>query len=357
MTDSITADGAAPKDVAERSGTGILIGVSGQLRAFRIGPIRVDFPVILAPMAGYTDLPYRLICREHGAEFCTTEMMLAKLMLQDGKLRRRLIALDRRDHPVAAQLLGNDPDELAAAARVVLAMGFDAVDLNFACPVRKALARRRGGYLMSQPDRAIEIIRAVIAAVDGPVTVKLRQKFRQDDDCDAFWRISEAAFDAGAAAVCVHARSVEAKYTGPADRRFIAEVKRRFADRTIIASGDVLKPADALSMLAETHADAVAVARGALGNPWFFRQVRDLAAGREPHRPGIAEQRELLERHFADACRLYGPRRGPRIMRKFGIKYARMHSSPRQVRAAFVQVKAPDDWQAVLDTYYTDGRT
>jgi len=309
-------------------------------------------PVVLAPMAGYTDLAYRLICRELGVRYATTEMMLAKLLLQDGKLRRRLVALDERDHPVAGQLLGNDPGQMAAAVEVVGRMGFDAADVNFACPVRKALSRRRGGFLMRRPERAIEILRAVLARAEAPVTVKLRRAFFLGDGDDAFWRIAEAAFAAGAAAVCVHARSVEAKYTGPADWEFLARVKAHFADRVVIGSGDVRAPADALAMLRRTGVDAVAVARGALGNPWFFRQVRDLAAGRDAHQPSLPEQREVLRRHFDCASGLYGPKRGPKIMRKFGIRYARMHPRPRAVRAAFVAVRRPDDWYAVLDEFY-----
>ena len=326
-----------------------------RLRPFRIGGVRIEFPVVLAPMAGYTDLAYRLICRRFGAEYCSTEMMLAKLMVQDGKLRRRLVASDKADHPVAAQILGNDPGVMAQAAHVLAPMGFDVVDLNFACPVHKALTRRRGGYLMSQPDRAVEIVRAVTAAADGPVTVKLRQRFSDGEtNCDAFWRIAEGAFDAGAAGLCVHGRSVEAKYTGRADWEFLVAVKQHFADRTIIGSGDVLTPADALRMLHQTGVDAVAVARGAQGNPWFFRHVRDIAAGRDPAPVHLTAQRELIEGHFAAACDLYGPRRGPKIMRKFGIKYARMHPNPRRVRAAFVEVTSPRHWRRVLEMFYTD---
>jgi tRNA-dihydrouridine synthase len=230
--------------------------------------------------------------------------------------------------------------------------GFDVIDLNFACPVRKALRRRRGGYLMSQPQQVLGIVRAVLAAADRPVTLKLRRRFAADDGDEAFWRIADGAFEAGAAAVCAHARSVEQKYAGPADWDFLREVKRRFAERTILASGDVLTPAAALEMLRVTGADAVAAARGALGNPWFFRQVRDLAAGREPCRPTPAEQRGVLEDHFAAACALYGERRGPRIMRKFGIRYARSHPRPAAVRQAFVAVRQPDDWAKVLEDYY-----
>jgi len=324
-----------------------------RLRPFRLGPIRIDFPIILAPLAGYSDLAYRLICRRFGAEYCTTEMMLDKLLLTGEKLRNRLVKLSDVDHPVAGQLIGNEPETMARAAVVLCEMGFDAVDLNFACPVRKALSRRRGGYLMRQPSRAVNIVRAVIGAIDRPVTLKLRRSFRDgDQEGEAFWEIAHEAFEAGAAGLCIHARSVEAKYTGKADWDFIAAVKQRFAERTVIGSGDVLGPADALRMLQQTGVDAVAAARGVLGNPWFFRQVKDLAAGREPYQPSLAQQRRLIADHFAHACRLYGPKRGPKIMRKVGIRYARLHPRPREVRGAFVAAKTPADWQAVLEEFY-----
>ena len=306
-----------------------------------------------APLAGYSDLSYRLLCRRLGAGYCTTEMMLDKCLLVGGKLRKRLIQTHQEDHPTAGQLIGNDPLVMAAAAGVIREVGFDAVDINFACPVHKALSRKRGGYLLKQPELALEIIRAIRASVDLPVTVKLRHKFRNSDDDEAFWRIAEGAFDAGAAAICVHARSVESKYAGAAQWEFIASVKRRFPGRTIIGSGDVMSPADALAMLENTGVDAVAVARGGLGNPWFFRQVADLAAGRTPYQPGLSEQRELMAWHFSHAEGLYGNRTA-KIMRKFGIKYARMHPNPGKVRSAFIAVRSGEEWNSVLQQFYTE---
>ncbi len=324
------------------------------LKSFSIGPLRIELPVVLAALAGYSDLPYRRLCRRLGAPYCATEMLLDRSLLVSGKLRRRLLKLTEDDHPVAGQLIGNEPGDLARAAELLCETGFDVVDLNFACPVRKALSRGRGGALMKEPAKAGEIVHAVVAAVDRPVTLKLRSAFDQADlDHEAFWQIAEAAFDAGVAAICVHGRSVEEKYSGPADWGFLAEVKRRFPDKTIIGSGDALSAAEALRMLQATGVDAVSAARGALGNPWYFRQVMDIAAGREPYQPPIAEQRELIAWHFEQACELYGQRRGPKIMRKFGIKYARLHPEPRKVRAAFVEVNRPADWQNVLDRFYS----
>ena len=312
-------------------------------------------PVVLAALAGYSDLAYRRICRRFGARFCTTEVMLDKCLLAGPKLRKRLARTADDDHPIAGQIMGSDPRQMAQAAAHLAEAGFDVIDLNFACPVRKALRRRRGGYLMKQPERVVEIVRAVTAAVDRPVMLKLRRSFDEaDTSCEALWHICDGAFDAGAAAVCLHARSVQALYAGPADWDTLVRARQRYADRTIIGSGDILTPADALRMLEETGVDAVAAARGAMGNPWFFRQVGDLAAGREPCPPPLAEQAEVLREHFAAACELYGPRRGPKIMRKFGIKYARIHPRPKEARMAFVEVKSPAGWQAVLDRLYAD---
>ena len=323
-------------------------------KPFRIGGLTIRTPVVLAALAGYSDLAYRRLCRDLGAPYCTTEMLLDRSILVSGKLRRRLLTLTEDDHPVAGQLIGREPDEMARAAVLLCEKGFDAVDVNFACPMRKALRRGRGGALMGEPDQAKAILRAVVtAAGDKPVTVKLRSALAWSDrGHGTFWQIAEGAFDVGVAALCVHGRSVEARYRGAADWAFLADVKRRFPDRTIVGSGDLRHPADALRMLAETSVDGVTAARGALGNPWFFRQAADLAAGRPAYHPPLAEQREVLIRHFEQSCLLYGDERGPKHMRKFGIKYSHLHPSPRRLRMAFVEVKSADDWLGVLDEHY-----
>ncbi len=209
--------------------------------------------------------------------------------------------------------------------------------------------------MMRQPQRSLEIVRAVLDVVrDRPVTLKLRRAYLESDqECEAFWTIARGAFDAGAAGLCVHARSVEQKYMGHADWSFLSAVKRAFPDRTIIGSGDLHTADDALRMIQETGVDGVAAARGAIGNPWFFRQARDLAAGLEPYRPPVAEQREVLSRHFEMCCKVHGARRGPNMMRKFGIKYARMHPHPSKVRNAFVDINSAAQWQAVLEAFYS----
>jgi nifR3 family TIM-barrel protein len=319
-----------------------------------IGAVSLDFPVGLGALAGYSDLPYRLICRSLGAPYCITEAMLDRQILLEGKLRKRLIRLDPADHPVAGQIMGIEPETMAEAARSLVRMGFDIIDLNFACPVRKVVSHKRGGALMNDPERALATVRAVIGAVPGlPVTLKLRRAFRDADTVhEGFWTIARGAFEAGAAAIVVHARSVEQKYAGRADWGFLAAVKREFPDRTILGSGDVTSPAEALRMMAETGVDGVLAARGAIGNPWFFAQARDIAAGRAPRQPALDEQREVIYRHYRLACEAYDPRRGLKILRHFCLQYAKMHPRRTELRNALVPVRTEAEWRGVIDRYY-----
>ena len=323
-------------------------------KPLRIGPITVDFPVVLAALAGYSDRPFRLICRSLGAAYAATEVMLDTQVITEGKIRRRLTALDATDHPLAGQIMGREPESMAEAAVILRDKGFDVIDLNFACPVKKVLARRRGGFLMTQAELTLDIVRAVIAAVpDRPVTLKLRRSFHERDrECAPFWAISRGAFEAGAAAIAVHGRSVDQKYQGRDDREFLKRVKAEFPDRTIIGSGEVLTPADALTMLDETGVDGVLAARGAIGNPWFFHQVRDLAEGREVRPPTLEEQGRIIKRHYELARETYGPRRASLYMRNFGIRYARMHPHPSKARRACLEIKNGKDWRTFVSTWY-----
>ena len=321
-----------------------------------IGGIVIDFPVVLAALAGYSDRPFRLICRSCGAPYAATEVMLDRQVVLEGKIQRRLTQLDEADHPLAGQIMGNEPEVMAEAAKVLDRLGFDVLDLNFACPVKKVLARRRGGYLMQQPERALDIVRAVRERVPGrPLTLKLRRSFREADrDGADFWKISRGAFELGAAAIAVHGRSVDQKYQGRDDRAFLAQVKREYSDRTIIGSGDVLLPVDALRMIEETGVDGVLAARGAIGNPWFFQQARDLAAGKQPHQPTLEEQRRLILRHYELACQTYEPKRAALYMRNFGIRYARIHPQPSKVRQACLGIRNETEWRAFMEKWYGD---
>ncbi|EQD74020.1 TIM-barrel protein, nifR3 family, partial [mine drainage metagenome] len=246
-------------------------------------------------------------------------------------------------------MMGSEADEMAAAAKVLLEAGFDVIDLNFACPVKKVMGRCRGGYLLNDPDEALKIMRAVRAVVPGPLTMKLRRALDESSQAaENFDRIFNEAVNLDFAAISVHGRTVEQKYTGTADWDFLRNLKARYPHMTLFGSGDVFTAKDALRMVTHTGVDGVWIARGAIGNPWIFREFAALIAGRpalEP--PGIFEQRAGLLEHFALAVEIYGEQQASRQMRKIGIKYSRLHTEGADVWRAFIAVKSQADWNAV----------
>jgi tRNA-dihydrouridine synthase B len=331
------------------------------LPELRIGPLRLDFPVVQAALSGYSDMPMRVIARRLGAPYTVCEVMLDKLVMavKPRRRNRHLFYVADEEHPVGGQLMGADPDEFAPAAQRLVDRGFDVIDINFACPVKKVLGRCRGGYHLSQPAVALEIIRRVRDAVPPaiPVTIKMRRGI--DDSPESrqkFFEIFDAAYGLGVAAVTVHGRTVEQRYDGPARWEFLRELKERAGSRVVLGSGDLFSAQACLDMLRQTGVDGVSVARGAIGNPWIFREVRALAAGWPLDPPTLAEQRDVIAEHYRLAEELYGPDRCLADMRKFAIKYSRLHPRHEEVRADFCQVKRPGAWRAVLDKWYsTDG--
>ncbi len=327
----------------------------------RIGPVHFDFPVVQAALAGYSDAPMRIISRRLGAPYALHEVVLDKSIVQSPKARRIwLPPLAAEDHPIGGQLMGAEPGVFADAARLVAEGGYDVVDINFGCPVKKVLGRRRGGFLLSDPATAIEIMRAVREVVPPhvPVTVKMRRGL--DDSAESernFFRIFDAALELGLAGVTVHPRTVKQRYAGPSDWGFLARVKRHAGDRTILGSGDLFSADHVRRMLEQTAVDGVSVARGCIGNPWIFREARAVLAGDQwPDPPSVAEQGRWIREHFDLSVAAHGERLAARIMRKFGIKYAELHPQRREVRMAFVQAMDSAQWLAVLDEWYDPGR-
>jgi len=326
----------------------------------RIGHLQFDLPVVQAALAGFSDGPMRRIARRHGAPYALHEPLLDKLAIQPGGMRNKNPDLDGEDHPVGAQLMGADPARLAEAAARMAESGFDAVDINFGCAVSRALRRCRGGYLLGEPSTAIEILRRVRAAVpvEVPVTLKMRRGI--DDSAESernFFRIFDAAFEAGLAAVTVHGRTVKQRYVGRSNWQFIRRVKRHAGHQTVLGSGDLFTAADIVRMLAETGVDGVSVARGGIGNPWIFREVRARLAGEPPPAPpSVAEQGRVIREHFELSVAAQGEERAARIMRKFGVKYSERHPHSIPVRNAFVKSKTASEWLAVLDEWYDPSR-
>jgi nifR3 family TIM-barrel protein len=251
--------------------------------------------------------------------------------------------------------MGAEPKQFAAGARRLVEAGFDVIDINFGCPVKKVLGRCRGGYHLGQPDVALEIVRRTrdTVPVDIPVTVKMRRGI--DDTArsrDHFFEIMDGAFAAGVAAVTVHGRSVQQRYMGPSRWSFLAEVKRHAGARVVLGSGDLFSAHDCLRMMRETGVDGVTVARGAISNPWIFPQARAIATGLPlPAPPTIREQGEVIAEHYRLAEEVYGDRCG-RIMRKFGIRYAALHTEHDELRDAFIRVRDLTDVQRILQRWY-----
>ena len=322
----------------------------------KIGNVQLDVPFVQAALSGYSDLPMRRLARRFGAPYALNEVALDKLVTQKGKTRRRILRIEPDDHPLGGQLMGVEPEQFAEAAAEMVEAGYDVIDLNFACPVRKVLGRCRGGYHLSQPGVALGIVRRVceVVADRRPVTVKMRRGTDDTPGAESnFYTILDGAFGAGVAAVTVHARTVKQRYLGPADWGFLAKVKRRVGDGVILGSGDLFSAEACLGMMERTGVDGVTLARGCIGNPWLFADCRALHEGKPlPPPPSVPEQGRVITEHFADAVKVHGQSLAGRIMRKFGIKYSELHPSSRQVRDAFIAVKTPAQFQAVIDHWY-----
>jgi tRNA-dihydrouridine synthase B len=302
----------------------------------------------------------RLVARRHGCPYAVTEAMLDQLLIHGGK-GLRAAELDAEDHPIAGQLMGSHPAEIAAGAKILVRLGYDVIDVNLACPVKKIRKKSRGGHLLSQPEEAIAILDSVRQAVPAgvPCTVKLRRG--TDDSALAeqnFHCILQAAIRLGYAAATVHGRTVEQKYIGPSRWEFLAGLTREYGKCPgigLFGSGDIWTAADLFAMIQKTGVKAVSVARGCIGNPWIFTQARafmggDMEAATRP--PTLAEQRQVLRDHFELSVRLHGERRAGMTMRKFGIKFARHHPQAKDVAASFIAVQNLADWQAVIERFY-----
>jgi len=339
---------------------------------------RFDAPFFQAGLAGYSDGPMRIVARRHGAPFCVTEALLDRTLLNGGKGRRKEdpdllatecgmgeiednVAAGLDDHPIAGQIMGTLPHEMAAGARVLVGMGYDAIDVNLACPVKKVKRSNRGGHFLAHPDDAIAVLAAVRDAVppEIPCTAKLRRAF---DDTEAmaanFEYVFDACYDLGYLWTTVHCRTVQQKYLGPAKWEFLRDLMLRHPERLVFGSGDVWEVADIFAMLEYTGVKGVSVARGCIGNPWIFRQARELMRGQAPSEPTLGEQRQTLLDHFDLSVKLHGERKAGRMMRKFGIKFARHHPRPVEVKTAFVVCSTIEDWHGVIVGFYpeTEGK-
>ncbi|MFT3788984.1 MAG: tRNA-dihydrouridine synthase family protein [Tepidisphaeraceae bacterium] len=343
----------------------------------RIGPIQLSAPFCQAGLAGYSDRAMRVVARRRGCPYAVTEALLDTILLNGGKGLANSIDINDEDHPIAGQIIGSEPETMAPAARILHERGYDVIDLNYACPVKKIKNKARGGHMLRDVARGHAILRAVREMLpNATLTVSLRRAFDDTPESrDLLFELCDEMWQLGYAAVRVHGRTVEQKYAGRADWGIFHELRRRYPDKTLIGSGDVFTAEDAVRMLRETPVDVVWIARGAIGNPWIFSQAEQLrnegrgargegmpkrypsssslAPGPWPLAPpGILDQRTALAEHFAIAMEIHGEQLAGRRMRKMGIKYARFHPQARDVKAAFIETRGLREWNAVLDRFY-----
>jgi nifR3 family TIM-barrel protein len=337
------------------------VGRAATITLVRIGPINLSQPFCQAGLAGYSDRAMRVVARRRGCPYAVTEALLDVILVNGGQGLRKSIDINDEDHPVAGQVMGSEPETMAKAARLLQQAGYDVIDLNFACPVKKIKNKARGGHMLKDVPRAVAILRAVrdVIPTDVPITISIRRGFDDmPESVERFYEIIDTAWELGVSAVRVHARTVEQKYVGPSRWAFLRDLKQLYPQRTILGSGDLFTAEDVVRMLRETGVDVAWIARGAIGNPWIFDHARRLLADPtvvlDP--PTIGAQREALEEHFSIAMQIHGEQLAGRRMRKMGIKYSRFHPEHSLVKNDFIAVHGLRDWGNVLSKWYaTDG--
>jgi len=315
----------------------------------KFGSIQLDMPFIQAPLSGYTDHPMRILAKRFGCPLTFTGVMLDKIALHHKALKKMKFQPQDNEHPVGAQVLGDDSEVMAAAAAKFIEVGYDLIDLNFACPAPKVLRRARGGHLMQQPAFIRETFLRTREKVNTPVFMKIRIGYdRSEASNEDFWTICENAATDGVDMLAIHGRTVNQKYRGKADWTLIAEVKKRFPQLTIFGSGDIMTPQIAIDRLNETGIDGIIVARGAIGNPWIFQEIRALYEDKNmPAPPTLTEQGTLMLEHFEMICATRPERKAVPYFRKFLASYCKRHPDRKKTLLALMACKTID---TVIDT-------
>lgn len=309
--------------------------------------VKIDNPYILAPMAGVTDLPFRLLCKEQGAGLLCMEMISAKALQYKNKNTKALLAIHPKEYPVSLQLFGSDPKIISEQAKRIEELPFQILDINMGCPVPKVVKNGEGSALMKNPKLVYEIVYQTARAIQKPVTVKIRKGF--DDTCINAVEIAKIIEEAGGAAVAVHGRTREQYYSGKADWEIIRQVKEAVSI-PVIGNGDVTSGEKALEMRERTGCDGVMIGRGAQGNPWIFHELLEYdRTGRLPPRPSKEQIKETMLRHARLQLEFKGEYLGIREMRKHVAWYTKGMEGSAKLRDDINKVESYAELESLLN--------
>ncbi len=320
--------------------------MKNRIQSLLIGGVSLPNNLILAPMAGVTDLPFRLLCKEQGVGLVCMEMVSAKAILYKNRNTEALLTIDQRERPVSLQLFGSDPEIMAEIARQIEDRPFDILDINMGCPVPKVVNNGEGSALMKDPKLAGRIIEKVAGAVKKPVTVKIRKGF--DDEHVNAVEIAKIAEASGAAAVAVHGRTRAQYYSGKADWDIIRQVKEAVSI-PVIGNGDLRTAEDVIAMQQQTGCDGFMIARGAQGNPWIFRQILHyFETGERLQKPALAEMSAMILRHARMMIEYKGEYTGMHEIRKHAAWYTGGYPNSAQFRGKINEVETYEELEKLL---------
>ena len=318
----------------------------------KIGNLNLDNRVFLSPMAGVTDLPFRLICKEQDCGMLYTEMVNAKALCYDDQNTKKMLKIEEEEHPVAIQIFGSDPEYMGGAAKILNSYPNEILDINMWCPAPKVVKNGDGSALLKNPELAAKVLKAVVGNSEKPVTLKIRKGW--DDTCINAVEIAKIAEDCGISAIAIHGRTREQYYSGKADWDIIRQVKENVSI-PVIGNGDVFEVEDAINMLNQTNCDAIMIGRGAQGNPWIFKRINHyMQTGEILPEPTLEEKINTAKKHLKLAVEEHGEYVAVREMRKHIAWYLKGLRNSARVRDEINKIESYEEVVNKLESYMQD---